>query len=156
MNKKIKAALTSALVFPGTGQFLLQRKRQGSAYAIVAAFGLFAFIVELYNRATGIIEHMKANRIAADPDLIRKLLEAPPFSHSDLLLNGGHAVSRKVQQNVGGVVRSGADVDGGVPLFEDEADGCAEVLAQVAAGQPCSAALCFRVGFHDDASSAAG
>jgi hypothetical protein len=68
MDRSIKAALLSALVFPGAGQFFLRRRLAGSLFALPALGALLLFISQVFERFYPIIDDIQVGRMA--PDLL--------------------------------------------------------------------------------------
>jgi len=78
MNNKIKALLLSALVFPGTGQFVLKRYHLGGILASVALISLGVILVSTVKQSLRIAEKIQAGDIPLDVIAIsNQILEQP-------------------------------------------------------------------------------
>ena len=86
MKPSIKAALFSALIFPGAGHYLLKRYGRGCLFFAVWAGSLAYIINELMNTASAISEKILSGVIAPDPAVIANLLSATK-SDSDFFQN---------------------------------------------------------------------
>lgn len=87
MGISLKPALYSGLLFPGVGQLVLKQFRRGYGYMAVAGISLALLLREMINRASAVVEHIQANNMAPDLQLISQLLKNPPGTSSDFLLN---------------------------------------------------------------------
>jgi len=74
MNKPLKAALFSALIFPGAGQLLLKKFISASYFAVFAGVGLYLLFSNLMTRAQYIIEKVQRGEVAADLATITELV----------------------------------------------------------------------------------
>jgi hypothetical protein len=74
MNKPLKAALYSALIFPGAGQLLLKKYISATYFAVFAGVGLYFLFSNLMARAQGIIDKVESGEIAADLATITELV----------------------------------------------------------------------------------
>jgi len=70
----MKAALLSALVFPGLGHFLLKKYVPGAALAGTALAGLFFLIAKTLERALQITEKLQSGEIQLDAATITELV----------------------------------------------------------------------------------
>lgn len=60
MKKPIKAALLSALIYPGAGHLLIKKYFRGSVWAILFSIPLFLILIEVINKTNQIIEQIVA------------------------------------------------------------------------------------------------
>jgi TM2 domain-containing membrane protein YozV len=75
MNKAIKAALLSALVFPGSGQFYLKRYGRGSLLLLLRLLGLTIIVVRATVVALDSLKVMQGAGTAIDANAISRLAE---------------------------------------------------------------------------------
>ena len=66
MKKSTQAALLSALVFPGLGQFLLKKKGLGLLFSGVAVVSLYILLSHAVERAQQIAEKIQTGEIPVD------------------------------------------------------------------------------------------
>ena len=66
MKKPVKAALLSALVFPGAGQLLLKRYYSCAFFAAFSCVGLYLLFNDLFNRAQEILEKIQSGEVSPD------------------------------------------------------------------------------------------
>ena len=74
MSKSMKAALLSALVFPGVGHFFLKRYITGSVLAGAAFASLFFVISKTVERALQITEKIQRGEVQLDVATIAELV----------------------------------------------------------------------------------
>jgi len=74
MNKAIKAALLSSLVFPGAGQYLLKKYLLASILAAAAFISLCVILVNIVEHSLIIAEQIQQGKIAFDVMAISTLL----------------------------------------------------------------------------------
>jgi len=74
MNKPLKAALFSALIFPGLGQLLLKKYFSAVFYAFFACVGAYLLFSDLWSRAQEILDKIQAGEVAADLASITELV----------------------------------------------------------------------------------
>jgi hypothetical protein len=70
MNKSVKAALLSGLVFPGVGQISIGYKKRGWFIIFVIGGFLFLIMSKIMQQATSIVEKMQASGVALDIESI--------------------------------------------------------------------------------------
>lgn len=75
MNKAIKAALLSALVFPGSGQFYLKRYGRGLLLLMLVVLGLTIIIVRATVVALDSMKVLQGTGMAIDANAISRLAE---------------------------------------------------------------------------------
>ncbi|MEJ2532302.1 MAG: hypothetical protein P8Y92_10925 [Halioglobus sp.] len=68
MDKATKAALLSALIFPGVGHFYLGLYRRGTALALAAAVSLYFAVVNALEVARAVLQQIEAGQLP--PDLL--------------------------------------------------------------------------------------
>lgn len=66
MNKPLKAALLSALVFPGAGQLLLKKYISAVYFSVFASVGLYLLFSNLMVIAQNIIDKVQRDEVASD------------------------------------------------------------------------------------------
>ena len=87
MKKSIKAALFSALVFPGVGHFSLGRYPRGLVFFLPALLSLLYLLRNALDRAYTIADQIQQGTIPLDAEVITNLITAPPTDSVMLLLN---------------------------------------------------------------------
>lgn len=70
MNKAIKAALLSSLIFPGVGQISLGYKKRGWLIIFVNCVLVYLIISQIIQQARSIVEKMQQSNIALDMESI--------------------------------------------------------------------------------------
>jgi TM2 domain-containing membrane protein YozV len=75
MDRSVRAALLSALVFPGAGHLLLKRAARGCIFLLPALVAAIYFVGQLMQRASFIIDQVLAGTMPLDPALIAARLE---------------------------------------------------------------------------------
>lgn len=85
MKLSIKAALVSALVFPGTGHFLLGRAARGCLFLLPAAAGAAYLASQVLERARPIMAQVESGALPFDPELIAERLSAAPGAEGPLM-----------------------------------------------------------------------
>ncbi len=70
MKKSIKAALLSALVYPGVGHFFLKKSLMGVIFAGVFSIPLYFVISEIIAKAETIVDQITSGEIALDSAVI--------------------------------------------------------------------------------------
>lgn len=74
MNKAIKAALLSALIFPGAGQFLLKKYLLGGILAGMAFISLCVMLMNIVQRSLLIADKIQQGDIPSDAASISTLI----------------------------------------------------------------------------------
>jgi len=87
MKKSTKAALLSALVFPGVGHILLKRYISGAAFAITAIMALYVLISNAIDRALQIIDKLQRGEIQPDIAVITELVSKQPAGTEAILID---------------------------------------------------------------------
>ena len=87
MRKSIKAALLSALVFPGAGHFFLRRYITGTVLAGAACASLYLLISKTVERALQITEKIQLGEVPPDVAVITELVLKQPTGTEAQLLN---------------------------------------------------------------------
>ena len=86
MNKSIKAALLSALIFPGVGQISVGHKKRGWSIIFVNCILLYMMISEIIEQASKIAEKIQESGVALDYDsMSNKTSELVAFSDNSTL-----------------------------------------------------------------------
>lgn len=68
MKKPLKAALFSALIFPGAGQLLLKKYTSAFLFGVVAVIGLYLLLSNLMARVQEIVDKIQSGEVS--PDLV--------------------------------------------------------------------------------------
>jgi TM2 domain-containing membrane protein YozV len=86
MTKSLKAALISALVFPGFGHFLLKKPLQGLLLTVLAALCLYFLLTSIYDLAQQLSLQIQQGQIAMDLGAINQALsqQASPHESSSM------------------------------------------------------------------------
>ncbi|NNK94696.1 MAG: hypothetical protein HKP41_10130 [Desulfobacterales bacterium] len=92
MSKAIKAALLSALVFPGTGHFFLKKHIIGTLLAGAASASLYLVLSRMLERALQIGEKIQRGEVQLDVAAIIELVFNQPTGTDVQLLNVAWAV----------------------------------------------------------------
>jgi len=74
MNQKLKAIILSALVFPGSGQFLIKRPVLGGIFAGLALISFSIILMAMVERSLLIAEKIQLGEIPLDIEMITGLL----------------------------------------------------------------------------------
>lgn len=85
MNKPLKAALFSALIFPGAGQLLLKKYISATYFAVFAGVGLYFLFSNLMSRAQDIIDKVQRGEVSTDLATITELVNQQSSTASDSL-----------------------------------------------------------------------
>jgi hypothetical protein len=85
MNKPVKAALFSALIFPGAGQLFLKKYLSAVYYALFAGVGLYLLFSNLVARAQSIIEKIERGEVSADLATISELVYQQSVTNTESL-----------------------------------------------------------------------
>lgn len=78
MSRSIKAALLSALIFPGAGHFLLRQYRRGVFLLLVSLLALSVIVTISTRQALAIVDEINSGQVPANAATITELLENPP------------------------------------------------------------------------------
>lgn len=87
MKTSVKAALLSALVFPGVGQIVNGYKKKGWAFVISTVTLLVLIILKLVLQALQVIDEMHSRGVPVDANEISKLSSEMFSSSGNILLN---------------------------------------------------------------------
>lgn len=85
MNKPIKAALFSALIFPGAGQLLLKKYISATYFATFAGVGIYLLFSNLLARAQDIIDQVQRGEVSADLATITELVHQQSVTDTESL-----------------------------------------------------------------------
>ncbi|MCK5386730.1 MAG: hypothetical protein KAJ39_06070 [Gammaproteobacteria bacterium] len=86
MNKSVKAALLSGLVFPGVGQLSIGYKKRGWLIIFVIYVFLYLIMTKIMQQAASIVEKMQTSGVALDIESIsNKTSELVGFSDNSYL-----------------------------------------------------------------------
>ena len=78
MKTATKAALFSAIVFPGAGYFVVKKNVRGVVASLITLAGLSIMMVEAYQKAQIIAEKIVAGIIPLDIQIIREQIMITP------------------------------------------------------------------------------
>jgi len=87
MNKALKAALLSGLVFPGVGHFLLKRYKRGAVFIVAVSAGLLAIIIKALQKAFIILEKIELDGGAINMNAMSKAATQATTSSDSLTYN---------------------------------------------------------------------
>lgn len=76
MKKSVKAALLSALIFPGIGHLVLRSYQRGVVLLLVAGFALSVVVTTTVQKALAAVERINRGELAADMSSISAYLAA--------------------------------------------------------------------------------
>ena len=86
MNKSIKAALISGLIFPGIGQISIGHKKRGWVIILVNSLFLYMIINEIIQQASSLVEKIQKSGVPLDYDSIsNKTSELVSFTDNSSL-----------------------------------------------------------------------
>jgi len=77
MKPSIKAALISALVFPGLGHFALKRRARGCCFLVPSVLAILYLVRVAAARANAMLAQIDSGALAIDPQAISGQLYAP-------------------------------------------------------------------------------
>jgi hypothetical protein len=80
MKSKVVAALLSAFVLPGAGQWYLGRRRRALLFLAPAAVAGLAYVSHVVADASAVADQVLAGSVAMDPAAISAQLAARPMS----------------------------------------------------------------------------
>jgi hypothetical protein len=87
MNKSLKAALLSALVFPGIGHFSLKKPLQGSLLSGIAIVCLYFLISAVVDIAQGLSVRIQSGEVPFDVTIISELVSQQVAGNDGQLVN---------------------------------------------------------------------
>ena len=87
MNKSLKAALLSALVFPGIGHFSLKKPLQGSLLSGIAIVCLYFLLTAVVDIARGLSVKIQSGEVPFDVTKISELLSQQLAGSDGQLVN---------------------------------------------------------------------
>ncbi|MCX7290405.1 hypothetical protein [Janthinobacterium sp.] len=76
LSKRTQALLLSALVFPGSGHFLLKRKMRGCLFAVPALIALVLVLRQIMARLDQIMAQIDSGALPLDVQLIVEKVDA--------------------------------------------------------------------------------
>ena len=85
MKPSVKAALVSALVFPGAGHFFLRRAARGCIFLVPAALAVAVVLQHVLERSNAILAQIESGAVTLDPVAIAALVSAPAGSEGPLM-----------------------------------------------------------------------
>ena len=86
MNKSMKGALLSALVFPGVGQISIGHKKRGGFIIVANCMFLYMMISEIIEQASSLVEKIQKSGVPLDSESIsNKTSELVSFSDNPSL-----------------------------------------------------------------------
>jgi hypothetical protein len=75
MDRPVKAALISALVFPGAGHLYLKRRARACLFLLPTLAAVMVFLNDAVQQANAIVDQIMAGRMPADPAALAAQLE---------------------------------------------------------------------------------
>ncbi|MDB2705300.1 hypothetical protein N9Y67_02035 [Pseudomonadota bacterium] len=87
MKKSLKAALLSALVFPGFGHFFLKKPIQGLLLAVLATLCLYFLLTSIYDLAQQLSLQIQQGQIAMDLGSINQALSQQALQRESSSMN---------------------------------------------------------------------
>lgn len=87
MKKSTKAALLSALVFPGVGHLYLRKYKAGLLLAGVSFSAIYYLIANAVERASEITEKIQSGAVPLDAEAITKLVSQQPVGADAQIMN---------------------------------------------------------------------
>ena len=75
MDRSVKAALISALVFPGAGHLYLKRGARACLFLLPALAAVMVFLNDAMDQATVIADQIMSGRMPADPAALAAQIE---------------------------------------------------------------------------------
>ena len=87
MSKSGKAALLSALVFPGVGHLLLKKYVTGAILVCASLAALYLIVADILERALSIVEKIERGEVSPDVAAIAELLSRQPTGNESQLLD---------------------------------------------------------------------
>lgn len=85
MKSSTKAALVSALVFPGTGHWLLKRAGRGCLFLLPSALSAYYLCSQVLQRANAIADQVLNGSLPLDPQLIADRIAADPGAEGPMM-----------------------------------------------------------------------
>ena len=92
MTTSIKAALLSALVFPGAGHFFLKRHLRGLVLTLATIASLYFLISGVVERALQITDKIQRGEVQLDVAAITELISVQPTGSEIQIINIASAV----------------------------------------------------------------
>ncbi|HEU4374985.1 MAG TPA: hypothetical protein VFS02_15920 [Telluria sp.] len=77
MDRPVKAALISALVFPGAGHLYLKRGARACVFLLPTLAAVMVFVNDAMDQANLIVDQIMSGRMPADPAAIAAQLDKP-------------------------------------------------------------------------------
>jgi hypothetical protein len=87
MSKSGKAALLSALVFPGAGHLFLKKHLTGAILLCASLAALYLIAADIWEKALAIVEKIERGEVSPDVAAIAELLSRQPMGNESHLLN---------------------------------------------------------------------
>ncbi len=87
MRKSNKAALLSALVFPGAGPLYLKKHITGAVLVCAALAALYLIVADILEKALVIVEKIERGEVSPDVAVIAELLSRQPVGNESQLLD---------------------------------------------------------------------
>jgi hypothetical protein len=85
MKRSIKAALLSALVFPGLGQLMLGKTARALLFLVPCAVAAVYICGQVLDRANAIVAQVQSGELPLDPQLLSERLSAAPGSEGPMM-----------------------------------------------------------------------
>lgn len=87
MSKSMKAALLSALVFPGAGHLFLKKLKRGFILMAITAMSIYLVLSSTLEKSLLIAEKIQRGEIKLDPVAIAELAIQQPVGNDAQLVN---------------------------------------------------------------------
>jgi hypothetical protein len=87
MKRSTKAALLSALVFPGVGHMVLKKYLRGSVLMLSALVALSVIVTKAIKQALAIVERINSGEIPVEAGAIAELASIPTSGADASILN---------------------------------------------------------------------
>jgi len=87
MSKSLKAALLTALVFPGAGHYFLKKKMTATILAGIAAISLYLIVSAAISRANEIVAQIQNGEVRPDIASIMQLISQQPTGDATQVLD---------------------------------------------------------------------
>ena len=87
MSKSSKAALLSALVFPGVGHLFLKKHITGAVLVCASLAALYLIAADIWEKALAIVEKIERGEVSPDVAAIAELLSRQPMGNESQLLD---------------------------------------------------------------------
>ncbi len=87
MKRSSKAALLSALIFPGIGHIVLKQYLRGSVLMLFALVALSVIVARIYQRALTVVDRISSGEIPVDAGAIAEMVSSSTSAADSLIEN---------------------------------------------------------------------